>query len=349
MAAITFLSPRRGTGTTTAIAAATSSLFQTATHVEVIDRTANEDFTRWWPEAPPEPERVDAHLTLIDAHEPDHTDSLVIVVYDPLTEPAPGKWISALLKSHPHLTIIGAIANRTVDCPSVLDLPNGTAVRIKPLPNHHLFHDAAMQNRWPLDLPALSQTHITFPTLALGPHINIAVTAAPDLQARKAHTAEAEPAVDDTQPIDVIEIIETDEHDQAEPTDEVDELDQPDQPDELEASNDEDVEDDAIENNETEIASDELMRRVWVIPHHLKSALWECEAHTRRTVLQTAIEDAFADPEFQPAPTSSTSSRTRADTKWNVATVEQVEAAAAQHDCTEYQIVAAALDRYFEN
>ena len=303
MARITFLSPRRGTGTTTAIAAATSSLFQTATKVDVIDRTANEDFSRWWPQAPPAPERIDAHLTLIDAHEPDHTDALVIVVYDPLTEPAPGKWISALLTSHPHLTIIGAIANRTVDCPSVLDLPNGTAVRIKPLPNHHLFHDAAMQSRWPLDLPALSQTHITFPTLALGPHINIAVTAAPELQARRLAHADSEPIA---------------------PADEVD----------APVAADSEVE--------------ELMRRVWIIPHHLKDALWESEAHTRRTVLKTAIETALADPDFQPAPISSPTSRTRADTKWNAATVEQVEAAAADHDCTEYQIVAAALDRHFE-
>ena len=178
MATITFLSPRRGSGTTTAVAAPASALFQSNAEVRIVDRTANEDFTRWWPSAPPIPERIDSSFVLIDAHEPRSDDNYVVVVYDALTEPEPSQWLSGLLAQHPHLVVIGAIVNRTNESPMTLEIPGRPIVRVKPLPHHHLLHDAALQKRWPLEISALSQHHVRVPTLALGPHILVSLQAA---------------------------------------------------------------------------------------------------------------------------------------------------------------------------
>ena len=320
MATITFLSPRRGSGTTTAAAAATSSLAQSATKVTVIDRTANEDFSRWWPQPTPDPERIDAELTLIDAHEASDDDTYVIAVYDALTEPDPVSWITAMLDARPHLVVIGAIANRSAQCPTTLTIP-GSTIRVKPLPHHHLFRDAAMAHRWPLDLSAIGLDHINFPTMALAPHINISLMAA---EATPTKTRTAPPTPSNPDPEDAVEVDPVSE--QADTIVATPTFDSPDDP-----------------APEAEEASTELRRKRWSIESDLKAALWEYPTDERREIFATAIRTELARTDFTPSTETLPSTRVRADGKWSSDALDLITDRAKAFACAEYQIVNAAL------
>lgn len=344
MATITFLSPRRGSGTTTAVAATASALFHSNAEVRIVDRTANEDFSRWWPAAPPSPERVDSSFTLIDAHEPRPDDCYVYVVYDALTEPDPAQWLSALLDEHPHLVIIGAIVNRTNQSPLKLNVPGRPVVRIKPLPHHHLLHDAALQGRWPLDISALSQHHVRMPTLALGPHLLVSLQAAaqfpPNTPAPtpKAPTPETPPveaaaAEPDLEPSDSIDF-EDAEHG-------------------IEVANRDPDPELAEEAPPAHAASplplpdldEPTVRKGYSVPTDLHTKMMDVESGDRRQLLSSLIDQHLNT--IVPYDADDASERSRLFNPWLESDTHAIRDYAKEHRCKEWQVVSALLAEHF--
>ena len=325
MATITFLSPRRGSGTTTAVAAAASALTQSCVQVHIIDRTTNEDFSRWWPTPPPTPERIDSTLTLIDAHEPRPQDTLVLVVYDALTEPNPSLWLSALVAEHPHLVIIGAIINRTNESPGTLDVPGRPTVRVKPLPHHHLLHDAALQHRWPLEISALSQQHVRIPTMALSPHIAVAVSAAAQF-----------PPLPTPNPVDDADPLNAETHPSpAQITDQPEQSPVLDTPQPTALTDLDDIDDD----------HEPTSRKGYSVPTQYKKAMLTLDVPGRRRMLSSMVDTHL--PNVTPYPADSDVKRARLDSAWAQSDTNAITAAAKRHRCKEWQIVSALLAAQF--
>lgn len=345
MATITFLSPRRGSGTTTAVAAAASSLTESNAKVEIIDRTANEDFTRWFPNPPTPPERIESTYTLIDAHEPRPEDELVFVVYDSLTEPNPSLWLSALLAEHPHLVIIGGIVNRTNESPGTLDVPGRPTVRVKPLPLHHLFHDAAKQHLWPLEISALSQQHVRIPTIALSPHIIVSVLAAAEFPPITTPAQPDEPETDepdtDEPELDVIDISDSAD---MQPDNSIDIVDEP-----IPESQDPDSEQPSTLLDDLDDLDADLeptIRKGFSVPTPYRDAMMALEPSDRRRRLSSLVDTHLStvkecDPD-DPA------KRVRLFSAWATSDTDAIAEAARERRCKEWQIVTALLAIEFD-
>ena len=336
MATITFLSPRRGSGTTTAVAAAASSLTESNAKVEIIDRTANEDFTRWFPNPPTPPDRIDSNYTLIDAHEPRPQDELVFVVYDSLTEPNPSLWLSALLAEHPHLVIIGGIANRTNESPGTLDVPGRPTVRVKPLPLHHLFHDAAKQHRWPLDISALSQQHVRIPTIALSPHIVVSVLAAADFPPVTTPAQPVEPATD---------VIDISDSADVEPDNSIVIEDEPiPEPQEPDSEHPPTLLDDL---DDLDPDAEPTIRKGFSVPVPYRDAMMALESNERRRLLSSLIDTHLST--IKPYDPDDQATRDRLFNYWAQTDTEAIAEAARDHRCKEWQIVTALLAIEFDD
>lgn len=328
MATITFLSPRRGSGTTTAVASVASALYHSSVEVNVVDRTANKDFSRWWPTAPATPERIDDSITLIDAHEPSSDDSFVCLVYDDLTEPNPSLWLATLLGEHPHLVIIGAIINRTTASPAMLDVPGRPTVRVKPLPHHHLLHDAALQGRWLLDISALSSHHVRLPALALGPHIIIALSAAQTFPELTPPTESAPNLPNDDTPPDSSTAVpiesETDDR-RTEP---------------VAAA----ALDNTLPLEEPEEAV--LFRTSYSVPNAYRDHMMGQTPAERRQTLAAAVEAHLDSSALAPFDEDDGRKRSRLSCRFFEDDVLAIRASAQQHDCQEWQLVSALLEAH---
>ena len=347
MATITFLSPRRGSGTTTALAAAADALANTKTDVTLIDRTENQDLDTWWPSPLPIDPTPDADMTLVDAHSIEQHDHYVCTVYDPLTTPNIEQWIDELTTTHPNVEVIAAIANRTVAEHRDLILPGNKVVPVKPLPLHLLLHEAALDHQWPLSITAANHHEIMFPALALSTHLTMSLryaegTATRDLPIELLRTHQDEHTESEPTHTSTTDLSTAGLGGSSHPPTPIDTSMSPADRINGEISAAEDV---ANSTLSSQPATATYTRHGVNLPDDVNDHMALIEPTERRHLITAAIATQLASPSFAPVPNDT--AHRRVDHFWSDDAHSMVAAAARAFGCAQWRVVSAVLRNHF--